>query len=169
MALVELEFIVSCNTKITRTSFFLLCMFWYIPFYKNLIALHHLSCSRSCWEYFSILFWYLYQIYTFNNNLNDEGMIIYHLMCELHYKQLFYDKNIIKLFNTDTNSHTYARTHTHTKEQQKNLAKHVPWQNHFVKAKFRILTGKRFKRIKNQEITPFGKFVSEVLIFRIWL
>ena len=35
---------------------------------KNLIVLHH-GDNNS-------LFWHLYQIYTFNNNLNDEGMIV---------------------------------------------------------------------------------------------
>ena len=34
---------------------------------KNLIVLHHGDNN--------FLFWHLYQIYTFNNNLNDEGMI----------------------------------------------------------------------------------------------
>ena len=29
----------------------------------------------------NILFWHLYQIRTFNNNLNEEGMITSHLMC----------------------------------------------------------------------------------------
>ena len=37
----KLEFFVYCNTTITRTSFSLLCMFWYILFHKNLIVLHH--------------------------------------------------------------------------------------------------------------------------------
>ena len=39
----KLEFFVSCDTAITKTSFFLLsfCMFWYVLFYKNLIALYH--------------------------------------------------------------------------------------------------------------------------------
>ena len=48
---------------------------------------------------------------------------------------------------------------------RENLAKHVTWQNQFVRAKFRILKG--FKRIKkNQNLPPFGKFVAEVLILR---
>ena len=29
----------------------------------------------------TFLFWHLYQIHTFNNNLNKEGMITSHLMC----------------------------------------------------------------------------------------
>ena len=37
----KLEFFVFCNTKITRTFFFLPCMFWYVFFYKNLIVLYH--------------------------------------------------------------------------------------------------------------------------------
>ena len=32
-------------------------------------------------KYFSILFWHLHQIHTFNNNLNEEEMITSHLMC----------------------------------------------------------------------------------------
>ena len=35
----------------------------------------------------------MYQIYTFNNNLNDEEMITSHLMCAI--EQLFYDKNVM--------------------------------------------------------------------------
>ena len=36
----KLEFFVSCNIKITRTSFFLLCVLMYF-FYKKVIVLHH--------------------------------------------------------------------------------------------------------------------------------
>ena len=35
----------------------------------------------------------MYQIHTFNNNLNDEEMVTSHLMCAI--KQLFYDKNVM--------------------------------------------------------------------------
>ena len=35
-----------------------------------------------------ILFWYLYQIHIFNNNLNDEEMITSHLMCKSNRKIL---------------------------------------------------------------------------------
>ena len=48
-------------------------MFWYVFFYQNLIILHHGDNN--------FLFWHLYQIHTFNNNLNEEGMITSHLMC----------------------------------------------------------------------------------------
>ena len=62
-------------------------------FYKNLIVFHHGDNN--------FLFWHLYQIYAFYNNLDD----------------------IYKTKDT-----------------------------------------KRFKRIKNQELPSFGKFVTEVLI-----
>ena len=41
-ALWEIEFLVSCNTKITRLSFLSLslCVFSYVLYYKNLIGLH---------------------------------------------------------------------------------------------------------------------------------
>ena len=42
-------------------------------FYKNLIVLHHGDNN--------FLFWHLHQIYTFNNNLDNEGLITSHLMC----------------------------------------------------------------------------------------
>ena len=61
----------------------------------------------------------------FNINLNDEEMIISHLMGELLIKQLFYDKNIIKLFERKKNN-------------RKTLTKHFARQNHFVIAEFRI-------------------------------
>ena len=66
-AFVKLESFVSCNIK-----FFALCFDIYI-FYQNLIILHH--------DDNNFLFWHLYQIHTFNNNLNEEGMITSHLMC----------------------------------------------------------------------------------------
>ena len=52
------------------------------------------------------------------------------------------------------------------------LAKHVTWENHYIIAKFRILKAlkgqkKKKKKKKNQKCSPFGKFVTEVLIFRI--
>ena len=43
--------------------------------------LQKLNCSPSWWQWFSILFWHLYQIQTFINNLNDEEMTRSHLMC----------------------------------------------------------------------------------------
>ena len=54
-----LEFFVSFNIKIARTSFLLLCVLICFFFYKNLIALHHGGNN--------FLFWHLYQIYTFYN------------------------------------------------------------------------------------------------------
>ena len=36
----KLEFFVSCNIKITKTS---CSVFWYVLFYKNLIVLHHVD------------------------------------------------------------------------------------------------------------------------------
>ena len=62
-------FFVSCNTKATSV---LIC-----TFYKNLIVLNRVDNT------FSSLFWHLYQIDTFNNNLNNEEMIASHMMCEL--------------------------------------------------------------------------------------
>ena len=50
-------------------SVFLIRMF----FYKNLIVLHHV--------YNNFLFWYLHRIYTFNNNVNEEGMIKSQMVC----------------------------------------------------------------------------------------
>ena len=41
--------------------------------HKNLIILHN--------GHNNFLFWHLYQIHTFNNNLNEQGMITSHLMC----------------------------------------------------------------------------------------
>ena len=55
----KLEFFFSCNIKIPRTFFF----------NKNLIVLHHGDDN--------FLFWHLYEIHTFNNNLNDEEMIVW--------------------------------------------------------------------------------------------
>ena len=49
-------------------------------------------------------------------------------MSELYYKKIFYDKNVIKLFERKNNN-------------IKTLAKHVKQQNHFVIAKSRILQG----------------------------
>ena len=76
----KLEFFVSCNTKITRTSssFFILslCVLRCI-FYKKI----------NCFFYY---FWQLYQIHTFNNN--DEEMRTSHFNFELNYKTTFYDK-----------------------------------------------------------------------------
>ena len=47
---------------------------------------------------------------------------------------------------------------------RKTLVKQVTWQNHSVIAKFRILKG--FKKIEKKKLPPFGKFVTEKLIFR---
>ena len=66
----KLEFFVPYNIKITRTFFFLLYLLF---FYKKLIILHHGDNN--------FLFWHLYQIHSFNNNINDEGMIASHWMC----------------------------------------------------------------------------------------
>ena len=63
----KLESFVSCNIKL-----FALCFDMYF-FDWNLIILHHGDNN--------FLFWYLYQIRTFNNNLNKEGMITSHLIC----------------------------------------------------------------------------------------
>ena len=109
-----LQFFVSCNIKITKTFFFLPCVLIYTFLWKP-------NCSPSWWH--KSLFWHLYQIHTFNNNLNDEEMITSHLMCVI--KQLFYDKNI--MFEREKNNN------------RKTLAKHVTWQNHSPTAKFRIL------------------------------
>ena len=101
----------------------------------------------------SMVNWYLYQIHILNDILNDEEMIISHLMvmCELHHKKYFYDKNNIKLFEKK-NSY------------RKSLAKRVPRKKPFRHSK--IWDTKRFKRIRKiQELPTFGKFVTEVLIF----
>ena len=42
-------------------------------FYLKLIILHHGDKNS--------LFWHVNQIHTFNNNLNEEGLITSHLMC----------------------------------------------------------------------------------------
>ena len=49
-------------------------MFWYVLFYKNLIIILPNGDNN-------FLFWHLYQIHTFNNNLHEEGVITSHLMC----------------------------------------------------------------------------------------
>ena len=58
--------------KITGTSFFC-SVFWFVLFYKKVIVLHHSDNN--------FLFWHLYQILTFNDNLNDEEMMATHSMC----------------------------------------------------------------------------------------
>ena len=69
-------------SSITRTSFFLfsvcllICTLWK-DLYEKLIVLHN--------GYNTFLFWNLYQINTFSNNLNDEERLI----CEIHYKATF--------------------------------------------------------------------------------
>ena len=62
----KLESFVYCN------RLFGLCFGVYV-FYWKLIILHHGNKN--------FLFWHLYQTDTFNNNLNEEGMITSHLMC----------------------------------------------------------------------------------------
>ena len=64
---VKLESFVSCNIKL-----FALCFDGYFFLLK-------LNYSPSWW--YNFLFWHLYQIHNFNNNLNEEGMITSHLMC----------------------------------------------------------------------------------------
>ena len=75
--LYKLEFFVSCNSIITSTSFFLLCVFW-CKFFKKVIVLHH--GDNNFLFYFDIC----NQINTFNNNLKDEEMITSHLMCVIN-------------------------------------------------------------------------------------
>ena len=53
--------------KVTRTSFFLLCVF-IVLFCKNLIVLHRVNNN----------FLFYFEIHTFNNNLNHEEMITSH-------------------------------------------------------------------------------------------
>ena len=68
----------------------------------------------------------MYQIDTFNSNLNDEEMITSHLIYVIkQFFSLFYDKNII--FDEKKNSN------------RETLVKHVTWQNHSVIAKFKML------------------------------
>ena len=64
---VKLESFVSWNIK-----HFALCFDIYFFLLKLIILTHGHN---------SFLFWHLYQIQTFNNNLNEEGMITSHLMC----------------------------------------------------------------------------------------
>ena len=55
---------------------FLSCVFWYVVLFdKKLIALHHDDIR---------LFWNLYLTHTFSNNLDDDAMITFYLMFELH-------------------------------------------------------------------------------------
>ena len=65
----------------------------------------------------------------FNNNPNNEEMM-FHLMRCVNYiiKQLFYDKNNIKLFERNSNNRKY-------------VTKHVLRKNNFVITEFRILKG----------------------------
>ena len=48
-------------------------VFWYILFFIKTSVLY-LGDNN-------FLFWHLYQIHTFNNNLNEEGMITSYMMC----------------------------------------------------------------------------------------
>ena len=52
--------------------------FWWKP---NVLQHGEILLFILFWNIFSILFWHLYQIHTFNNNLNEEEMITSHLMC----------------------------------------------------------------------------------------
>ena len=62
----KLEFLVFCNNmKVARTSF--CSMFWHVLSYKKVTFLHHGD--------YNFLFWHLFQIHTFNNNMIDEEMI----------------------------------------------------------------------------------------------
>ena len=82
----KLEFFVSCNTKITITSFLLLslCVFWYVLFYKNsIVKILFCSVLTSIWNAH------------FQQNVNDEEMITSHFMCDLHYKTVWEKKNYI--------------------------------------------------------------------------
>ena len=63
----RLEFFVSCNNIITRTSFF--CSVFLCKFFKKIIVLHH--GDNNFLFYFDIC----NQIHIFNNNLKDEEMI----------------------------------------------------------------------------------------------
>ena len=57
-------------------------------------------------------------------------------------------------------------SNSHAREKRNNrktLTNYVTRQNHFVKAKSRILKG--LKEQKVQVLPPFGKFIIEVLIF----
>ena len=79
------EFFVFCNIKLQEhLSFYF--VFSCVLFHEHLTVLHH-----SEKNFYSI--WHLYQIHTFNNNLNNEEMITSHLICVI--KQLFYGKNIV--------------------------------------------------------------------------
>ena len=67
----KLEFFISCNNiKLQEHPSFCI-VFWCVLFYKKVIVLHRGD--------YNFLFWHLCQIHTFNNNLNDEEMITYHI------------------------------------------------------------------------------------------
>ena len=101
----KLEFFVSYNIKHVTLYFDMHF------FYKNLIVLHH--------GHNNFLFWHLCQIHTFNNNLNEEGMITSYLICVTSLWWKFYNQ--------------------YFKNNRETLAKHVSWKTHSVIAKFRIL------------------------------
>ena len=82
-----------------------------------------------------------YQIHSFNNMLNQKGMITSHLMCVTSLGIKILQLLCYNLFNNNKEA----------------LAKHVTWKNHSVIVKFRIL------RIS---LNRKRKFVTEVLIFR---
>ena len=91
-----------CNSYVVLPwTFFLLCVLIYTFLLKP-------SCSPSWWFHHSddnFLFWYIIEIHTFDNNLNDEEMITFHLicvetlmlqlLCYNFYVKLFYDINIM--------------------------------------------------------------------------
>ena len=72
----KLEFFVSCNNTITRTSSF--CSVFWSNFFKKVIVLHH--GDNNFLFYFDIC----NQIRTFNNHLKDEEMITSHLICVIN-------------------------------------------------------------------------------------
>ena len=75
--LYKFEFFLSCNSIISGTFFFLLCVFS-CKFFKNVIVLRH--GDNNFLFYFNIC----NQINTFSNNLKDEEIITSHLMCVIN-------------------------------------------------------------------------------------
>ena len=88
---------VSCNIKL-----FALCFDRYFFLLKP-------NYSPPWW--YNFLFWHLYQIHTFNNNLNEEG-ITSHLMCAIFF---MINLNVVITFTL-----TFQ-------QQTETLGKHVTW------------------------------------------
>ena len=109
-----LQFFVSCNIKITKTFFFLPCVLICTFLWKP-------NCSPSWW-YNYFLFSHLHQIHTFNNKINNEGMITSHMMCVTSSWKTMLQLLCHNFFNNT-----------------ENLAKHVTWKIDCVIAKLRIL------------------------------